>query len=537
MRANLTKVMTVLTSAILLLSLSGPVCGAFIDRINAIPDYTQTDPAYGGLPGGGGAYCGPVSTSNSVMWLADNGFANLAPHSADAKKDQFDVAELLGSPTYMDTFANNGTSANGICNGIKEYILDKGYQYSRLEYQGWRPVDAQFDTGVDVPDLGWTRDAIEARGGALLNVGWYTYNAVQDKYTRFGGHWVTMVGHGHDGTDDDPDYLIAHDPAPRAGMTFANEYVLPVLIPSGTLDGSYTGLPTAAAGYYKLTDGMHLNSSADFGIFDGIIVLEMAERRFYPGRVLMYRETFPNSASTGDLTNNILFNGTSQQGWSVHYGTGTPSQDVQIADRIGDGGPAAVNSSPGHEGLEGNGYLYSSHSPRTDFIMWTDEHRIDDVNTVASLQWSMRNETPLMQFHAVVRLDALGTPGDTADDPWFASDESFDSLDGIVANNSLRDAWRTDVTFDFHNARWRNLSFKVDSELALRGTFGSLPEHVPVTAFGLYTPDTLDSGNGMGFEFRIDNFAVLVVPEPATVCLLILGVVCLLPCARRRHCP
>ena len=60
---------------------------------------------------------------------------------------------------------------------------------------------------------------------------------------------------------------------------------------------------------------------------------------------------------------------------------------------------------------------------------------------------------------------------------------------------------------------------------------------MPVTAFGLYTPDTLDAGNGNGFEFRIDNFSVVIVPEPATVCLLTAACVCLLPYARRRRRP
>ena len=101
----------------------------------------------------------------------------------------------------------------------------------------------------------------------------------------------------------------------------------------------------------------------------------------------------------------------------------------------------------------------------------------------------------------------------------------------------LRDAWRTDITFDFRGAEWENLAFEVDTELAMRGTPASLPEHAAVTAFGLYTPDTLDAGNGLGFEFRIDNFAVMAVPEPATLCLLILGAVCLLLGARRRRRP
>ena len=59
------------------------------------------------------------------------------------------------------------------------------------------------------------------------------------------------------------------------GTAFANEYILPVQISNGTLKGSYRGLPRSAVGFYKMTDGMHLRSNADFGILDDVIVLVM----------------------------------------------------------------------------------------------------------------------------------------------------------------------------------------------------------------------------------------------------------------------
>ena len=48
------------------------------------PDLMQTDPD-GRLPDGGKKYCAPVAVSNSFMWLAENGFENLAPKLRDRK--------------------------------------------------------------------------------------------------------------------------------------------------------------------------------------------------------------------------------------------------------------------------------------------------------------------------------------------------------------------------------------------------------------------------------------------------------------------
>lgn len=235
-----------------------------IEKIYTIPDYTQTDPAYGGFPGGGTQYCAPVSVSNSLMWLSDNGFPNLIPQSGDRQRDQFDVAYLLGSSVYMNTSLISGTGANNLCIGLKQYILDKGYTYNRLEVRGWRYIYQEFDTGEDIPNLHWVKLGIQGNGSVWLNVGFYTYDSVTDKYSRIGGHWITLVGY-------DQDYLIAHDPATPVG----NEYILPVCINSGTLEGSYTGLPRSAVGFYKMTDGMNIGSTADFGILDAVVVLKM----------------------------------------------------------------------------------------------------------------------------------------------------------------------------------------------------------------------------------------------------------------------
>lgn len=247
------------------LVMKGFSSAAYLEKIYTTPDYLQTDPDYGGLPGDppGAMYCGPVSVSNSLMWLDNNGFDNLvAPDTTDRKRDQFDLIVELGSATYMDTSLDSGTGVYNLTWGVNDYISDKGYQYVRLGYQGWRYHPSEFSTGVDVPDLDWVKLGIRGYGSVWLNVGWYTHDAQSDEYTRIGGHWVTLVGYGHDGSKDDPDYLIIHDPGSNA---FANEYALPERINSGTLNGNKSGLPRSAAGFHKLMGG----------ILDGVVVLEM----------------------------------------------------------------------------------------------------------------------------------------------------------------------------------------------------------------------------------------------------------------------
>lgn len=235
------------------------------DKIYAIPDYYQTDDSYGGFPEGGINYCAPTSVSNSLMWLANNGFDNMAPNTKDRKKDQYDVILNLGT-NYMSTDPYDGTSVYNVLTGVKNYISDKGFKDFQLKYQGWRDHTPESDMGISVPDMGWIKTGIANLGSVWLNVGWYTYDGTKDEYNRIGGHWVTLVGSGYNGN---PDYLVIHDP----NNCYSNQFVLPAQITSGTLTGSSSGLPRSAAGFYKMNNGMRIKSSADFGILDGAIVL------------------------------------------------------------------------------------------------------------------------------------------------------------------------------------------------------------------------------------------------------------------------
>jgi carboxyl-terminal processing protease len=249
----------------------------YTEKINSIPDLTQTD-AEANFPASGKEFCLHSAVTNSLMWLDSNGFPNLVDNTGDSFAGQVKLAKLLSSKTYMDTDPEEGTGTSGLIRGLKKYIADRGYEIESLQYQGWRPLDedvVNVSAGL-IPNLDWMKRGIIGSGCVWLNIGWYKYDASSNKYERIAGHWVTFVGYGKDQNDNlDPNILILHDPSPRAGKTFANEYALATQITIGMLTGKFKGLPRTAVGLYTLTDGMHIKSAADCAIIDGAAALKL----------------------------------------------------------------------------------------------------------------------------------------------------------------------------------------------------------------------------------------------------------------------
>jgi hypothetical protein len=125
-----------------------------------------------------------------------------------------------------------------------------------------------------VPDLDWIKKGLLGDSAVFLNIGWYEHPDQIDSYRRIGGHWVTLVGFGIDENGKpDPDILIVHDPASKAGSTPVNEFVRVERIPEGRLSG-VNGIHKAA-GFLKVVRGMRIDGKADCAILDGVVVLEM----------------------------------------------------------------------------------------------------------------------------------------------------------------------------------------------------------------------------------------------------------------------
>jgi hypothetical protein len=276
MKINFCRILLVITAALVVqISYAQPLF--YTEKINSIPDLTQTNPD-ANFPEGGKAFCAPSAISNALMWLDSNGFPNLVDNTGHPISDQANLAKLLASKTYMDTDPEKGTGTSRIIKGLKKYVADRGYEIESLQYQGWRPLNkdiADVPAGL-FPNLDWMKRGIIGSGCVWLNVGWYKYDASSNKYERLDGHWVTLVGYGKDPNDNlDPNILIFHDPSRRAGKIFANEHARATQITAGTLTGKFKGLPRNAAGLYKLTYRMHIKPSADCAIIDGAVALRL----------------------------------------------------------------------------------------------------------------------------------------------------------------------------------------------------------------------------------------------------------------------
>jgi len=237
-----------------MLLLSANAVGAESVYLNRIPDFTQTD-VHGSEFGDGSQFCGPVAVSNSLMWLSGSRGSQLA------------LIKKLASPGYMNTSLKHGTGTEGMLKGIEKIVSETLGGHKTLRYQGWRKPQAEFTTGVSVPQLPWIRSGVKKNSAVWVNVGWYQQKA-NSEFRRLGGHWLTLVGYGDD-------HLIFHDPSPRAGDSFANEIVYYSVLQSGELTGKKAGLPRPARGFISLERGMHIKSSADYAIVDGVILLEI----------------------------------------------------------------------------------------------------------------------------------------------------------------------------------------------------------------------------------------------------------------------
>jgi hypothetical protein len=236
-----------------LLAFSFSSLGWSADHYNDIPDFTQSD-VKGSAAGNGQQYCAPVAVSNSLVWLNSN------------KGDQLQLIHQLASGPYMNTSLKNGTGVSGVTRGVARISQELFGGYRFLEYEGWRKHPGQYSTGKKRPSKERLLSAISPKSAAWLNIGWYKRNKANNEYRRIGGHWITLVGVKNG-------KLVLHDPAPRAGKSFANEFVSYSVLKRGTLVGKKSGLPFPAKGLISLGHGMHKKKGADLAIIDGVVYL------------------------------------------------------------------------------------------------------------------------------------------------------------------------------------------------------------------------------------------------------------------------
>lgn len=220
---------------------------------NEIPDLLQTLNT-AGFAGDGQQFCAPVAVSNSLVWLEGN----------KDEQYQIDLVHKLGSPAYMNTNTINGTNVIGLTQGVHKYALERWGRYRKLEYSGWSKVPTQFRSSLAKPTLNWMTSALHKKGSVWINIGWY--NPDGNNYQRQGGHWVTLVGY-------EQGKLVIHDPSPRAGTTFSNQFISIEPLNAGQLIKGNRS--TNARNHFVITDGMLISRKGKLGIIDGAVKFEL----------------------------------------------------------------------------------------------------------------------------------------------------------------------------------------------------------------------------------------------------------------------
>lgn len=233
----------------------------YTEKITKFPDLKQY-----AIKGCEEYYCGPVSLANGIAYLRQDGYPNLL-----RTKSNMETIDMLA--IYLKT-NRRGTTTNNLCLGIKNAIKDSGYNYKSIEYKGNRAVNREFSKGDLAPDLEWIKSSVEKKGIVLLNIG--IYNQKDGVYQRKWGHWVTVVGHGYDGKNRNPNALIIQDPYKKAkeNSYFTLEKMNEgILIPSDK-DDERT-LNQNAQDYYKITSKIPYLQKDEISVVNGVIALEM----------------------------------------------------------------------------------------------------------------------------------------------------------------------------------------------------------------------------------------------------------------------
>lgn len=255
----------------------------YTEKVDSTPDLMQTD-AELDLLEGGQMSCGSVSITNSLAWLANNGFEEVMLRDADGNVSYAKTAQAMDR--VLNLTRARGALPPAFLRGVSRYLTEQGYTDAdyRLEFQGW--CRSKNLDGVDVPSIDALKRGLIGGSAVWLFVGFYRYDGQGDEYQIISHHYVTLVGYGVDEHgNEDPDVLIVHDPAPRSGSGVSHDYVRIERLNSGriTVDPTawfakaYSQLPIDAAGYHKLGDGLAYNPKADVAILDGVIILRMNE--------------------------------------------------------------------------------------------------------------------------------------------------------------------------------------------------------------------------------------------------------------------
>lgn len=152
-----------------------------------MPAFLQSDFGRTGnlLPGDGLSYCAPVSMADLLVWLADNGYPELAPPDA-TKAQALNLVRGLGG--LFGTTAFDGTTGDAQEAGMRLYMGLKGFAPDEYEYVLAGP------TGEPRPGWEFFRDWNDGSSVVQVNLLWYERGTPPNLNRSIGGHNVALIG-------------------------------------------------------------------------------------------------------------------------------------------------------------------------------------------------------------------------------------------------------------------------------------------------------------------------------------------------------
>lgn len=212
-------------------------------------------------------FCGPVSSANGIVNLAQNGYPDLLRNETPRS-----LIDTLA--TYFKT-DEDGTITNNLCRGLDKFVESKGYK-SLIQYQGFRPIDSKYKIS-NVPHLDWINNKINSREMVVLNLGVYNKDASKNLYSRQYGHFVLATGAGHNGFNVDPSYLTIRDPN---NPVLGSQYIKAKEIPQGKLvhndsTDNEPSLSDKASGFFEIAQKFNYFEPNEVAIINSAISLKV----------------------------------------------------------------------------------------------------------------------------------------------------------------------------------------------------------------------------------------------------------------------
>ncbi len=152
-----------------------------------MPEFLQADFGQTGnlLPGDGLLYCGPVSVADLLVWLARNGYPELAPADG-TEREILNLVRSLGG--LFKTSAFGGTSGDEQEEGLRLYLGLKGFAPEQY--------DALLSGPTTEPRPGWEFFQRWNAGTSVIQVNplWFDRSSTPTFDNSVGGHNVALIG-------------------------------------------------------------------------------------------------------------------------------------------------------------------------------------------------------------------------------------------------------------------------------------------------------------------------------------------------------